>query len=198
MQMSNQDLLKSKFDRLVKIDTPQGPVWLEKGLNFDLVKHLDEIPYSKLLADLICEKIAEGLGLIKACKDLNLPYSIVRRWKREHEEFKESLIEAQRDGAEALHDEVLDVARTEAAPKDKIAALQWSAERANAERFGKTSKVSHNVQGAVTILVSTGIVRPGDPGFIPAPEAPREVGPVPTAGSSVEEEEIAYTGESDE
>ena len=192
VQVSAQDLLKEKWERLVRIDTPEGPVWLERGLNFDLVAKLQAIPYSRVLGDLICEKIATGATLIGACKELNLKYSIVLGWKREHQEFALAILQAETDRADSLHDEVVDEARANATTKDKIAALQWSAEKTNKEKYGKQEK-SGPMQGNVTIVIGTGIMRPGDQGYIAPPKEVVEIG-TQSVLPERQEEEIAYTG----
>jgi hypothetical protein len=198
VQTSNEDLLLSKWDRLVRIDTPDGPVWLEKGLNFDMIQHLKGTPYSKLLADLICEMIVEGKTLIRACRELNLKYADVVRWKRDHEEFQTALKDAKKDRADALHDEVLDAAR-ESKPETKIAALQWAAEAANPEDFSSKKKPGSITVGAVQIVLATGITRPGDAGYQPPLEQPRDVGPLlPPVPQDKEEEIEEYTGVSHE
>lgn len=133
MQTSYEDLLKNKWERLVKIDTPQGPVYLERGLNFDLVSKLRDMPFSNVIADLVCQEVANGSSIIKACQKLNLEYATISRWKREQESFRLGLEHANKDRAQYLADEVLDEAREKAAPKDKIAALQWAAEKGDAE-----------------------------------------------------------------
>lgn len=190
VQASAKDLLQEKWEQLVCIQTPEGPVWLEKGLNFDLIAKLKADPYSKVLGDLICEKIVEGMTLVHACQELNIKYSAVNRWRRENESFREALQESQRDRAEALHDEVLHVARTRSKPETEIAALQWAAEKGNAEKFGPKTKIAHDVQGAVTIVLGTGIKRPGDAGHAEIEAEARDVGPVSVESTGFKKSEI--------
>lgn len=164
VQSSPQDLLKEKWQRLVRIDTPEGPVWLERGLNYDMIAKLQAIPYSKVLGDLICEKIVSGSSLNNACLDLNLKYSMVKGWEREHKEFAEALEAAKLDRADSFHDEAVDLARTKATTKDTIKTLQWAAGKGNKEKYGTKEVEGQNI-GNVTIIVGTGIVRPGDAGY---------------------------------
>jgi hypothetical protein len=196
VQSSHQDLLQSKWDRLVRIDTPQGPVWLEKTLNFDMVPRLHDMPFSKVIGDLICSEIAMGATFIEATEKFNVPYNIASQWRREHEEFKLALMQARRDRAEHFHDEVVDVARNQASPKDKIAALQWAAEKGNPDDYGKQTKVTKEHKGSVTIVISTGIRRPGDQGYVEAAQTTRDV--TEPAKKGEDEEVEQYAGGSDD
>lgn len=166
MQTSHEDLLKEKWERLIRVDTPEGPVYLERGLNFDIVNKLRAMPYSQVLADLVCQEVANGASLIKACQKLNLEYATISRWKREQETFRLGLEQADKDRAQYLAEEVLDEAREKATPKDKIAALQWAAEKGNAEKFGTKTKLIGGSQGPTVFVIETGIRRSGDAGFV--------------------------------
>jgi hypothetical protein len=167
VQASTYDLLESKFDRLIAITTPQGKVYMEKGLDPDLIPELQAIPYSKLLADLICEKVAsEGMTLVKACVAINVPYATVRFWRRTVEEFRDALQEAKRDRSEVFHDEAIDTARTKVSGKDKIATLQWAAEKGNPQEYGAAKKGAEGGGTTIQIIsINTGIKRPGDAGY---------------------------------
>jgi hypothetical protein len=164
VQASAFDLLESKFDRLVKINTPQGPVYLERGLNFDLANLMPAIPYSKLLADLLCEKLAEGKTMVVAAKELNIPYSVIRYWRREVPDFTNALAEAAKDRAEVFHDEAIETSRT-ASKKEKISTLQWAAEKGDQAKYGSKKPGSEGGQGNITFVINTGIRRPGDEGY---------------------------------
>jgi hypothetical protein len=171
VQHSIEDLAQKKWDRLIRVDTPQGPVWLEKGLQFDKIYKSNELPYSQVLGSLICQKmVEEGLTLVKATKSLNLDYALVCRWKREHSEFRDMLHEARIDRAEYLHDEVIDEARASRDRKTTIETLKWAAEKGDPERYGNKTKIIGDKNAPVQFIIGTGIVRPGDSGFV----APKE------------------------
>ena len=173
VQASVYDLLETKWDRLVRINTPQGPVYLERGINPDIIPELQAMPYSKLLADLVCEKIVNGKTMKAALKELNLDYSTVMAWKRNVEEFAINLAQAKKDRTEVFYDEIVETSRERVSGKDKISALQWAAEKGNPSEFG-TKKTGEGGGGTTIqiISVNTGIKRPGDPGY----EAPAQVG----------------------
>lgn len=172
VQSSAEDLLKDKFERVVQIDTPQGPVWIEKGLNFDLVHRLEPYPYSKILADLVCEEIAVHAGSMRSASEkLNVPYSAILRWKRENEEFRNEIAIAEKERAGSFHDEILEEARKSRDQKTKIATLQWAAEKGDSEKYGAKTKISGDKNAPLTIVLDTGIRRPGDPGYVePTPQ----------------------------
>lgn len=158
IQSSERTLLEKKWEQLVQINTPDGVVWIEKNLNFDLIKKSEAYPYSQLLGDLLCERVAMGGTLPAACVELRLPYSIVLRWRREVAEFREQLLQSERDRADYLHDEVLHIARTEASTREKLDSLKWSAAAGAPEKYG-TKKQDIAISQPIQFIVSTGISR---------------------------------------
>lgn len=159
MQHSPQDLLGEKWDRLTRIDTPQGPVFIEKGINFDILRHSTGEPYSQVLSDLICERIVNGSTLIAACNELNLGYATICRWRRENEDFRKKLDDARKDRAEYLHDEMLTRARhSRTSARTHIEALQYAMERGDPGSYAPKAKQGEGV-GAITFVISTGIDR---------------------------------------
>jgi hypothetical protein len=175
VQSSYKDLLTAKFERLTKIDTPQGPVWVEKGINFDIINHLDNIPYSRVLGDLLCQFIVEGATMVKAAKRLNLEYATVVRWQRENVEFRENLQRARIDRTEWIHDEILEKARTKATANVEIEALKWAAEKGNPDRYGPKQKNMEITGGVIQFIVNTGIDRTPIPMAEPKDVSPREI-----------------------
>lgn len=165
VQASHLDLLETKWERLVKIDTPQGPVWLEKGLNADLVPGLEGMPYSRVVADLVCQDITGGALLSTAGGKFGVTYADICRWKREQPEFKEALLQAKKDRAEYYHDEAVGTAKKSGKPYLQVETYKWAAEKGDPQGFG----VEKGNQGAlptgpVVFQLVTNIIRPGDPG----------------------------------
>lgn len=181
VQASVHDHLQVKFENLTKIETPQGPVWIEKGLDLGLAYKVKAIPFSQVIADLICEAIVNGDSLKTAIHRISpdLDYSTISRWKREHPEFKLELEQAQKDRTEAQHDEVLQIAKEKGRPTTQIEALKWSAEKNNPEKFGNKTKVVGDANAPVVFQINTGIDRGAAGG---------EAQPTPTVGIPAERE----------
>lgn len=67
--------------------------------------------YSAELADLICERLAEGESLRAICQDDNFPgKATVFRWLAAHEEFRDQYAHAREAQSDTLFDEILDIA----------------------------------------------------------------------------------------
>lgn len=67
--------------------------------------------YSESMADAICTRIANGESLRTICSDDDMPdKSTVFRWLAKHEEFATKYARAREVQAEAIFDEMLDIA----------------------------------------------------------------------------------------
>lgn len=67
--------------------------------------------YSPELAELICLRLAEGDSLRTICRDEDMPSKqAVLRWLAKHEEFRAQYARAKHEGAEALAEELFDIA----------------------------------------------------------------------------------------
>lgn len=182
------DFLQGKFDNLQRIDTPQGTVWIERGIDPAKVFLTAPQPYSAAWADLLALRMVEHKETLpRACKALDLPYYLVTRWRREHPEFNATLQNARKDLAEHYQEEALDTARkatsaTSGPSKLKVETLKWAAEKADPDQFGQKLKVDAHHDHAVTVVLDTGIRRRNDPGFVEV-ENPKDVTPslAPTA-----------------
>lgn len=165
------DFLEQKFDNLTEIDTPQGKVWIEKGIDPTKVLIRSEPAYSIGWADLIAEHLLAGKTLQKACEALQIKYSTISRWRREHQDFAKALAEARKDRAELLGDKALEIAdattqRTVSQDRLKIDTLQWEAERAAPEKYASKAKADAPTVPTI-IVIDTGIRRPKDEGYAP-------------------------------
>lgn len=71
--------------------------------------------YTLKLADLICERLACGESMRSVCRDDDMPaISSVFKWMREHPEFSEQYTKAKEESADALFDDMLDIADNQA------------------------------------------------------------------------------------
>lgn len=67
--------------------------------------------YSQELGDVICAKIAEGMSVRNICLEEDMPCTTTfYRWMRLHKEFREQYAKAKDDQADALVEEILDIA----------------------------------------------------------------------------------------
>lgn len=67
--------------------------------------------YSEELADEICERIADGESLRSICRDEDKPSkSTVCRWLTVHQSFQDQYAKAREAQADAIFDEMLDIA----------------------------------------------------------------------------------------
>jgi hypothetical protein len=66
--------------------------------------------FTQKIADLICERIADGESLRKICMDENLPdKATVFRWLAKHDAFCDQYARAREAQADTLADEILDI-----------------------------------------------------------------------------------------
>lgn len=77
--------------------------------------------YTPELADIICERLANGEPLAKICRDDDMPgYSTVRRWESDKPEFQALSLRARMDGTHFLADDSIRIADdTEIDPQHK-------------------------------------------------------------------------------
>src|SRR5688572_25127505 len=69
--------------------------------------------YTPALADLICERLANGESLRAICNDAGMPdKATVFRWLAAHEEFRDQYARARETQADSLFDDILTIADT--------------------------------------------------------------------------------------
>lgn len=142
--------------------------------------------YSTFFADLIIQKVVEGCTLTKACKELDLAYSIVNRWKNTNVEFRKRLEDAYRDRAEKQADEILEIAEETRDAKARIDARKWAAEKFNPEKFGQKTKISGDKDAPLQFVIQTGVPERG----ADSSETEKDVTPRGPALAGVETEEV--------
>lgn len=184
------NILNHRFDDLIKIDTPEGPVFLEKHLDPDRVlKHSRSTPrhhppYSLAWAKIITQRLLNPREMLnpshphhgkpetlkEALKSLQINPSVFAEWKTK-EEFGQAIDQALQEQAQYLQDEALEISRLTSDIKTlpikqfQTDILMKQAKQANQARFGDKQKVEHSGSVAHTIVVETGIRRGKD--FIP-------------------------------
>lgn len=67
--------------------------------------------YTSELAEIICIRLSEGESLRSVCRDEELPAkATVLRWIARHDEFRDQYVRAKAQGAEAIAEEMFDIA----------------------------------------------------------------------------------------
>src|SRR5690348_10848638 len=67
--------------------------------------------YTQELADAICEELALGTSMRSVSKNPDMPaMSTMFKWLREHPEFSEQYTRAKQESADAMAEDVLDIA----------------------------------------------------------------------------------------
>lgn len=130
------------------------------------------LPYSPLLADEICTRVAEGLTLAEVARTPGYPnYATLARWRRLHPEFNEMYALARKDRAEIYFARLIEQAETARADRDEVALARL---RADIYKFAAkvcapdeyVEKTQIDAKVAVgTFTIETGIRRVQDPGF---------------------------------
>ena len=97
--------------------------------------------YSEEVADLICERLACGESLKRICSDEGMPaQSSVFKWLGENPSFSEKYVRAREAQAEALADEIVDIADGGSADPQRdrlrVEARKWIASKLKPKKYG--------------------------------------------------------------
>lgn len=113
VQHTVKDLIQDPKNNFIEMALPleNGQtklVLVQKGMSLEGLKPRS-LAYSDVIADLIIQKVVEGMTLTKVCALEGFPsYSVVARWKSQYPDFREKLAEARRDRADHFHDKIID------------------------------------------------------------------------------------------
>jgi hypothetical protein len=110
--------------------------------------------YSIELAAEICAWIASGKSLVSYCRQPSAPHlDTVYIWRAKQKEFAEMYAHAREDQADALADEMLDIADDSTLdPNDRrvrIDARKWIASKLKPRTYG--DRIQTEVQGGLTL-----------------------------------------------
>lgn len=97
--------------------------------------------YSPELAAEICRRLAEGMSLRSVCKADDMPdASSVFLWIQVHEEFSKQYARAKEESADAMSEDMLEIADNEAGDvqrdKLKIDTRKWLASKLKPKKYG--------------------------------------------------------------
>jgi hypothetical protein len=150
---------------LEEITLPDGTrVWVDGEKRLQSAQ-LREVQLSPMVIDLLCEKIAHGMGLTEACQESGMPsYTAVNGWRRKHAWVEEALTRAREDRAESLRDRAMKLARdTEADDpfdnaKLQVDTIKWAA-AVDSSRYSPRAKIEATITAPTQLVVLTGIDR---------------------------------------
>lgn len=152
---------------LAKTTLPNGEdIWVDTNLPASCLANAGHglIPYHPWIVDALCEKVASGMSLTRACKEPGMPtYAVLMRWRRKYPEVSELLERAREDRAEHHRDRAVEIA--ESSSEDSLGtstlkhnAHKWAAGVDNA-RFSPKAKIEATITTPTQIIVNTGIDR---------------------------------------
>ncbi len=142
------------------------------------------IEYSQELADRMCEQLAEGHSLRTVCKQEGMPSkAAVFRWLRIYPEFLANYTRAKQESADALVEEILDIADDgtndwmEVHGKDgktgyafnsehfqrsrlRVDTRKWIAAKQKPKKYGDKLDVDANVNGKMELSGTVTFVTP--------------------------------------
>lgn len=140
--------------------------------------------YTQEMADLICERIADGESLRAICADEDAPSkSTVCRWLGQNEQFRDQYARAREAQADALFDEILHIADTpetgvrvkvsedgkvETTKEDmlghrrlQIDARKWMASKLQPKKYGEKLELAGDPSAPLIPVLNVTIGKPG-------------------------------------
>lgn len=151
-------------------------VWVPKNVSPDQLLEIQglnhRLPYSPLVADLICTQVAEGKTLVDISRQQGMPtYAEIARWRRDFPEFNDAYKFARADRAEVyFHKMILEVEQAKA-DKDEVALARlktdiykFAAKVCAPDEYAEKTTLDAKV-AVGTFSIETGIRRVDDAGF---------------------------------
>lgn len=125
--------------------------------------------YTEELAEVICERIADGESMRRICRDDDMPdKETIRRWKREKEDFRARFARAREEAADSYADRMLaycdefetaeSITRVQGL-KEASQNLRWLAGVTKPKVYGDLQKLEHSGAGGAPLKIT--IERPG-------------------------------------
>ena len=129
--------------------------------------------FSQDVADLICERLAEGESLRKICSNEDLPsITSVWRWLNTREEFSKQYARAREEQAEFLADEIISIAdelmpvgidgKIDSAAVNqarlKIDSRKWVASKLKPKRYGDSTTLKGDVDNPLKMDATINII----------------------------------------
>lgn len=158
------------------LDAEGNLVYVQRSISLEGLKQVQgsgsSFPYTPLLADRICELVAQGHTLVDICKKPGFPsYSQLSRWRREHPGFNDSYKLARKDRAEIYFHKMLEEVEEAHASRDAVALARlradfykFAARVCSPDEYAEKSTLDARV-AVGEFVIETGIRRDNDPGF---------------------------------
>lgn len=151
---------------MIKVNLDGKEMYIQKGMTVSGYV-APRLNYTKPVADIVLQRIAEGMTMKNACKGLGVNPATVYNWCDKIPSFAEALNKAKLVRAESVHDTILETAEelstgnlTKSEVDGKVRAaelLKWSAEKDSPNRFG--NKKDNGGSNATVIQIITGVTR---------------------------------------
>ena len=126
--------------------------------------------YTQELTDIICQRLSEGQSLRTVCKDDDLPCAAtVFCWMRTKPEFLEQYEKAKEESADALVEDMLDIADFQADIGNEGTAVgvaharlrvdtrKWAASKLKPKKYGDKIQAEHSGAVGITFDLDYGI-----------------------------------------
>lgn len=129
--------------------------------------------YTAELGTAICARLAAGESLRSVCRDETMPcMQSVFSWFKQHPEFLEQYTRAKAECADALVEEMLDIADDESADTNRsrlrVDTRKWIASKLKPKRYGERVALAGDAENPLAVLLteisgrSTGLPKPLD------------------------------------
>ena len=112
--------------------------------------------FTQELADLICERMANGETLRSICRDINLPASTVIEWTMNNKGFSEQYTQARQKQADSYADMILDEAfnsHDAQIGRLRVDALKWVASKLAPKRYGDKVEVEQTGTQKIRVIM---------------------------------------------
>jgi uncharacterized protein with von Willebrand factor type A (vWA) domain len=131
--------------------------------------------YTQDLADLICERLANGESMRSVARDKNMPASATMfRWMRSQEGFRDQYEIAKEESADALVEDMLDIADNGAEQeleidgteikavtqvgvshaRLRVDARKWAASKLKPKKYGDKIQAEHSAGTGITFAMN--------------------------------------------
>jgi len=112
--------------------------------------------YTPAVADIICDRLASGMGLEQACAPDDMPGArTVHRWLENNDEFRQKYARARTEQADRDADDVVKIADEECDPQRarvRVDARKWRASKLAPKKYGE--RIEHSGSIGLEALVS--------------------------------------------